>query len=83
MILLEASLYSFKSLLYGIVLGLGGSYIVYKIFTEKIDYGYNLPIKSIIISIVFIITIVYIIMRYSLNKINKYNIIETIRQDNI
>ncbi len=83
MILLEAVFYSFKSLFYGIILGLIGSYLVYRIFAERIDYGYLFPTKAIIISIIFIIIIVYAIMNYSIKKINKQNIIETIRKENI
>lgn len=41
------------------------------------------PIEAILTSIVFVMIIVGIIMKYSLNKINKQNIIETIRNDNI
>lgn len=44
---------------------------------------YVVPFNAIIISIIFVMVIVGIIMRYSLNKINKQNIIETIRNDNI
>ncbi len=83
MILLEAVFYSFKSLLYGIILGLFGTYLVYKIIIDKVNLSFIIPIKAIIISIIFIIIIVYTIMKYSINKINKQNIIETIRQDNI
>ena len=83
MIILEAFFYSFKSLFYGIILGIGGSYIVYRLFAEKVDYGYILPISAIIISIIFILILVYTIMRYSIGKVNKQNIIETIRSDNI
>lgn len=44
---------------------------------------YVVPFNAIIISVIFVMVIVGIIMRYSLNKINKQNIIETIRNDNI
>ena len=47
------------------------------------DFGFKLPIQAIIISIIFVMCIVGIIMKYSLSKINKQNIIETIRKDNI
>lgn len=83
MILLESVFYSFKSLFYGSILGIIGSFIIYKIFAERIDYGYLFPYKAIIISIIFITLIVYTIMKYSLNRINKQNIIETIRNENI
>ena len=83
MILLESIFYSIKSLFFGIILGIGGSYLVYQAFTKQMDFGYLLPVKSIIISIVFIIVLVYTIMKYSLSKTNKQNIIETIRKENI
>ena len=42
-----------------------------------------LPYKSIVMSIVFVAVIIGIIMKYSMSKINKQNVIETIRNDNI
>ena len=86
MIRLESIFYGLKSLIIGILLGTGISFAIYKIVisseaTEGIKFIF--PTTPIIISIVFIMIIVGIIMKYSLNKINKQNIIETIRKDNI
>lgn len=86
MIRLESIFYGLKSLIIGILLGTGISFAIYKIVisseaTEGIKFIF--PTTPIIISIVFIMVIVGIIMKYSLNKINKQNIIETIRKDNI
>ena len=86
MINLESIFYGVKSLIIGIVLGTGISYWIYRIsagsdVTSKLKFIF--PTKPVIISIVFIAIIVGIIMKYSLNKINKQNIIETIRNDNI
>lgn len=83
MITLESLFYSFKSLFIGILLGTIGSYFIYKLMSGITDFGYLPPIKSILIAIIFVIVIVFIIMKYSINKINKQNIIETIRRDNI
>jgi putative ABC transport system permease protein len=83
MITLESLFYSFKSLVIGIILGLLGSYAIYKLLSRGIDFGYVFPYKAIIISILFITIVVFIIMRYSIKKVNKQNIIETIRRDNI
>lgn len=85
MINLESILYGTKALLYGIILGTGLSYWIYTIIekNETLEVAYILPVKAIVISIVFVMFIVGLIMRYSLNKINKQNIIETIRNDNI
>lgn len=83
MIRLESILYGLKSLVIGCIIGIGLSYLIYIALSNSIDFGYELPINAIIISIIFIFLVVGITMKYSLNKINKQNIIETIRRDNI
>lgn len=83
MIRLESVMYGTKSLLIGIPIGLLGSYEIFKSFTNSIDFGFIVPWQAIIISVIFVFIIVGLTMKYSLNKINKQNIIETIRQDNI
>ena len=86
MINLESIFYGVKSLLIGCVLGIGLSYWIFRVgngteATNVLKYAF--PVVPILIAIVFIMVIVGIIMRYSLSKINKQNIIETIRKDNI
>ena len=83
MIKLESVFYGSKSLIIGIPIGIIGSYFVYKAFSEGMDMSYKLPITAIVLSIVFVFLIVGLIMKYSLDKINKQNIIETIRKENI
>ena len=82
MIRLESILYGLKSLLIGIPIGLIGSYFIYDSFAKSLDLGYIFPVNAIIISIVSVFIIVGLTMKYSLNKINKQNIIETIRKEN-
>lgn len=83
MINLETLFYSTKSLIYGIIFGIIGSLLVHKAFASDLETTFKLPINAIIISIVFVFILVYVIMRYSINKINKQNTIETIRKENI
>ena len=83
MINLETLFYGTKSLIYGIILGLIGTYAIYNAFAVKIDAGVYIPIKPIILSIIFVFILIFIIMRYSIFKINKQNIIETIRKENV
>lgn len=83
MINLETIFYSVKALLYGIVLGLIGTFAIYKAFSVKMNGNIYIPIKPIIISAIGVFILVYVIMRYSLGKINKQNTIETIRNENI
>ena len=83
MVNLETIFYSVKALLYGIILGLIASFAIYKAFANSLDYGFIWPIQALIISVVFVFIIVFIIMRFAIGKINKQNIIETIRKENV
>ena len=83
MIRLESIFYGLKSLIIGIPIGTLLSYAIYKGFETNMGMHYVLPVKAILISIVFVAVVITIIMKYSMSKINKQNIIETIRNDNI
>ncbi len=83
MVNLETIFYSAKALLYGVVLGLIASFAIYKAFANSMDFGFIWPTKAIFISIVFVFVIVFIIMRFAISKVNKQNIIDTIRKENV
>ena len=83
MIRLESIFYGTKALIIGVPLGIIISYIIYKAFLKGISVDYVLPVNGIIIAIVVVFVLIGAIMKYSLNKINKQNIIETIRNDNV
>ena len=83
MIRLESIFYGLKSLIIGIPIGIILSYGMYTIFRNNMEMEYVLPYKSIVISVVFVAVIIGIIMKYSMSKINKQNVIETIRNDNV
>ena len=83
MIRLESIFYGLKSLIIGLPIGLLLSYALYKAFGTSMEITYQIPWVSIGIAVLFVFIIVFITMKYSLNKMNKQNIIETIRNDNI
>ncbi len=83
MIRLESIFYGIKSLVIGIPIGILLSYGIYNMFKNSMEMEYILPYKAILVAIVFVAIVIGIIMRYSMSKINKQNIIETIRNDNI
>lgn len=83
MIRLESIFYGTKSLVIGVPIGIGLSYGIYKAFAEGAEMGFIFPTSGVIISVVAVFILIAGIMKYSLNKINKQNIIETIRKDNI
>ena len=81
MIRLESLFMGIKSLLFGILIGIILSYLIY--LSLDSDIPYKLPFVAIIISILVVFILISLIMKYSLNKINKQNTIETIRNENI
>lgn len=83
MIRLESLMYSVKALAIGIPLGLLISYGFYKAMSGTYDFGYAFPLQAIIIAVVAVAILIWAIMRYSVNLVNKQNIIETIRSDTV
>ena len=84
MIRLESFFYGMKSLLIGLPIGILLSYLIFKALTSgTLVIKYQLPWGGIIISILAVFILIFFIMRYSINKINKQNVIETIRNENI
>lgn len=81
MIRLESIFLGLRSLIYGIVIGLVLSVIIYK--AAGLIGSYRPPVIAIVISSLVVFALISLIMRYSINRINKQNIIETIRNENI
>lgn len=83
MIRMESVFYGTKALVIGIALGWLLSYLIYYKMSDGIATGYQMPVIGILISITAVFLLLAGIMRYSIHKIRKQNIIETIRQDNV
>lgn len=84
MIRLESLMYGIKSLIIGIPLGVLGVFAIFSAFSRgSVPMSFVFPWKAILISIAAVIIVVWLIMKYSISKVNKQNIIETIRNDNI
>ena len=85
MINLESIFLGVKVLIIGIPIGMLFSYIIYYLLANnEITYiSYDPNIFAIITSTIAVFLIVKMIMSFSLRQINKQNIIDTIRKDNI
>ncbi len=83
MIRLESIFMGVKSLFFGIPIGIVLSYLIYHFLSEESGIPYKPPVVAIIISIVVVFILISVIMKYSMNKINRQNTIETIRNENI
>lgn len=82
MIRLESIFIGVKSLLFGVPIGLILSFLIHKLLSSE-GAKFPFPYLSIIICFVVVFLIINLIMNYSLSKIKKQNIIETIRNENI
>lgn len=83
MVRLESLMYVSKALIIGLPIGLLLSYGIYKSLAEAMDFGYMFPWTAVIISVVAVGILISIIMRYSVKQVEKQNIIETIRSENV
>ena len=82
MIRLETVFMGVKSLIFSIPMGIVLSYMLYDAM-ESQSIKFQIPLNAIIISIVAVFLLITCIMKYAMNKINKQNTIETIRNENI
>ena len=83
MVSLESLFYGVKALLLGIPVGIGLSLCFYAAFSSSIEAAYQPPYSGIVISIFAVIILLFVITRYSMGKINRKNIVETIQNENL
>ncbi|SDN97662.1 ABC transporter permease [Alkalicoccus daliensis] len=83
MINYESMFYGIKSLLYGIPISIGIMYLLHLSVTNTFEYGFALPWMSLLYVVIAVFVIVGSAMLYSISKIKKDNIIETLKQENI
>lgn len=87
MIHLECLLYTMKSLLIGVPIGLFGNIGIHWLMNlgrpEYYRTPFMFPWAEILLCVFVVLFLLLIIMRFSIAKVSKQNIIETIRNDNI
>lgn len=83
MIWLEGMFYGGKSLLFGIPMGILISLAFHFALGFGLEARYIFPLGGILIAVAAVFALLYGIMRYSMGKINRRNIMETIQNENI
>jgi len=83
MISYESIFYGLKALLYGLPISMGIMFLIYKGTMNSFSYPFWIPWGSLGICFVSVFVIVGSAMLYSIGKVKKDNIIETLRQENI
>lgn len=82
MLNLESILCSVKSLVFGVPLGILGSYLLYSAFSSPVELDFRIPWLPIFQCMLGVFAVTWIIMRYSISRTDSNNIIETIRSTN-
>lgn len=84
MVRLESVFISVKALVIGVPLGILISYLLCVMMNRMDDaIIYEPPYKAIILCIVVVIMLIYAIMKLSMTKLRRNNIIETIKNENL
>lgn len=80
---LECIFYGTKALLYGLPIGIAICFFINQGFANLVEFAFNLPWSSIVISIIAVYLVVFSTMIYASRKIKKENIIDVLRDENI
>lgn len=83
MIWLEGVFYGGKALIIGIPLGILLSLGFHRALGEGILTDFVMPWRGIAVAVAAVVVLLYVIMRFSIGKIRRRNIIETIQNENI
>lgn len=78
----ECVLYGTKSLLFGLPVAVGISYLIYLAVNEGYEKNFVIPLEAILIAVLSVFLIVFITMMYSMNKVKKENPIDVLKNEN-
>ncbi|MGF7142493.1 putative ABC transport system permease protein [Anaerotaenia torta] len=79
----ECLLYGLRSLLFGIPVSIGITYLIYRSMGYGVEMEFFLPWDSIIVAVGSVFLVVFSTMLYSMHKISKENTIDTLKNENI
>ena len=79
----ECVFYGIKGLIFGMVMAVIATYAMFNIMSEGFNVGFYIPVQSIVVVVISIFIVVFASMIYTMKKIKKDNVIETLRNDNI
>ncbi|NLJ70624.1 MAG: ABC transporter permease [Clostridiaceae bacterium] len=82
MMIYECLLYGTRSLLWGLPLSLGVSYLIYRAIDRSVEQSYTIPWIAIAIVCISVFLFVAISMIYALRQFNKKNILESLKNEN-
>lgn len=83
MIRYESIFYGVKALGYGLPVGLLLTWLIYAWIARSFDQGFYILWKPVAIAVVSVLVIVGLTMRYSMRKIEKANIVDALKEENV
>lgn len=75
----ECLMYGLRSIVYGIVLSAGTSWLVYRSMQIGVEISYELPWVYWLISVIAVFAVVGVTMIYTMKKMGKDNVIEVLK----
>lgn len=79
----ECILYGVKSILYGLPVALGISYIIFKVVDNGWSTVFYPPYKGALISICSVFIVVFSTMLYSTRKVKSENTVDALKNENL
>lgn len=79
---LECILYGCKGLLFGLIVAMGVTYLIYQALSNEFAFAFYIPWYSIAIAAGSVFIVVFATMLYAMGKIRKDNVVETLKQEN-
>jgi putative ABC transport system permease protein len=79
----ECIMYGLKALMFGIPVSLLFTYWMYRQIDLVWSVGFHIPITAMLIAVFSVFTVVLITMMYAKRKINKLNLIDVIKNENV
>lgn len=78
----ECLLYGVKGLMYGLPVAIGITALIWKAMSSEIAMKFYIPWYSIVIAVGSVFLVVFATMLYSMAKIRKDNVVETLKEEN-
>lgn len=78
----ECLLYGVKGLMYGLPVAVGITALIWYAMSQEIAIGFYIPWYSIAIAVGSVFLVVFATMLYSMGKIRKDNVVETLKEEN-
>ena len=83
MLLLECARYGVRALLWGLPIGIGAGYGIYRLLDLGSAVTYRFPWMAVCIAALAVFFIVFITMRYAVHKLRRDDPITAIRMDTL